>query len=60
MSAVPHLDLGRQHAPLAERILAILADHVERGAFVGGPSVAAFEEAFARAAAWASRTARRR
>lgn len=49
MSTVPHLDLGRQHGPLAERILAILADHVERGAFVGGPSVSDFERAFAQA-----------
>ena len=49
MSTVAHLDLGRQHEPLRERIAEIVAEHVAKAAFVGGPSVAAFEKAFAAA-----------
>ena len=49
MSLVPHLDLVRQHEPLREAILELLADHVARAAFVGGPSVAGFEKDFSAA-----------
>jgi len=49
VSLVPHLDLVRQHEPLREAILELLADHVARAAFVGGPSVAGFEKEFAAA-----------
>jgi dTDP-4-amino-4,6-dideoxygalactose transaminase len=44
---VPFLDLSHVHAPVKERILADIADLIDRSAFVNGPAVVAFEEAFA-------------
>jgi dTDP-4-amino-4,6-dideoxygalactose transaminase len=44
---VPFLDLGPMHRPLADRILAGLAEVVDRGAFINGPQVSEFEQALA-------------
>jgi dTDP-4-amino-4,6-dideoxygalactose transaminase len=44
---VRFLDLEPSHAPLKEAILADVAAVIDSGAFVNGPAVAAFEEAFA-------------
>jgi dTDP-4-amino-4,6-dideoxygalactose transaminase len=45
--AVPFLDLGRTHAPLAPALLAEIGGVLETGAFVNGPAVSRFEDAFA-------------
>lgn len=45
---VPFLDLRPMHEPLKDAILRELAGVLDSGAFVNGPQVAAFEEAFAR------------
>jgi dTDP-4-amino-4,6-dideoxygalactose transaminase len=45
---VPLLDLHRTDAPLADEILADIAELIESGQFVNGPAVAEFERAFAR------------
>ncbi len=44
---VPFLDLRPMHAPLASDILAGLAEVVDDGAFINGPQVSEFEDAFA-------------
>ncbi len=44
---VPFLDLPAQHRPLVDEIVAAVRATLETGAFVNGPAVAAFEEAFA-------------
>ena len=46
-SGVPFLDLGPSHVPLAEDVLDDLREIVLSSAFIGGPRVAAFEDAFA-------------
>ncbi|HEX5583425.1 DegT/DnrJ/EryC1/StrS family aminotransferase, partial [Gaiella sp.] len=45
--AVPFMDLARAHASLSAEILEDLAAVIDTGAFVNGPAVARFEEAFA-------------
>ena len=45
--SVPFLDLWPSHAGLRRAILDEIADLIESGSFLGGPQVAAFEEAFA-------------
>lgn len=47
IAGVPFLDLGRMHAPLKQHILDDVATLIDSSAFVNGPPVAAFEEAFA-------------
>lgn len=49
MSTVPHLDLRRQHAALREELLAAIAGIVDSCGFVGGATVARFEQEFAAA-----------
>jgi dTDP-3-amino-3,4,6-trideoxy-alpha-D-glucose transaminase len=44
---VPFMDLGAMHAPLRDAILRDLAAIIDESAFVNGPHVAAFEDAFA-------------
>jgi len=44
---VPFIDLAPIHEPLKERIVAEISRLIDDGAFVNGPSIAAFEEAFA-------------
>ena len=44
---VPFLDLSHVHAPVRDQILADIAELIDRSAFVNGPAVVAFEEAFA-------------
>lgn len=44
---VPFLDLAPSNAPLQATLLEGIADIAESGAFVNGPHVAAFEDAFA-------------
>ena len=44
---VPFVDLGRLHATLREELLADLEELMETGAFVNGPAVRRFEDAFA-------------
>ena len=44
---VPLLDLKAQNGPLREAILAAVADVVDRGAFILGPEVEAFEKELA-------------
>ncbi len=44
---IPFFDLPRQHAPLVEELTEKLREHIARAAFIGGPAVAEFEEAFA-------------
>jgi dTDP-4-amino-4,6-dideoxygalactose transaminase len=44
---VPFLDLWRVHEPLAAELGSEFSSLIERGAFVNGAEVAAFEEAFA-------------
>ena len=44
---VPFLDLGAVHAQLKAGIVADIEDLIDSGAFTNGPSVRAFEEAFA-------------
>lgn len=44
---VPFLDLAPSHEPLKERLVTEIAEVIDGGAFVNGPQVAAFEEAFA-------------
>ena len=44
---VPFLDLDPSNGPLRDAVLAELADVIDANAFVNGPQVAAFEEAFA-------------
>ncbi len=46
--AVPYLDLKRQHAALAEEIMADVREILADAWFVGGKHIAAFEEEFAR------------
>jgi dTDP-4-amino-4,6-dideoxygalactose transaminase len=45
--AVPFLDLAPSHAPLKERLLEEIGELFDSGAFTNGPSVVAFEQAFA-------------
>jgi dTDP-4-amino-4,6-dideoxygalactose transaminase len=45
--AVPFLDLAPSHAPLKERLLEEIGELFDTGAFTNGPSVVAFEQAFA-------------
>ena len=45
---VPFVDLGPVTLPLRDEIVADFADLLERGAFVNGPEIAAFEDEFAR------------
>ncbi len=45
--SVPFLDLGRIHAPLAAELGHEFSSLIERGSFVNGAEVGAFEEAFA-------------
>jgi dTDP-4-amino-4,6-dideoxygalactose transaminase len=47
MSGIPLVDLGAQHAQVAEEVAAGWADVLARTAFVGGPQVAQFEAAYA-------------
>lgn len=47
-ASIPFLDLGALHAPLAQSIVAAIADLVEESAFTDGPAVAEFERDFAR------------
>ena len=44
---VPFLDLGRSHAPILDEVMEDVREILESSGFVGGPRVAAFEEAFA-------------
>jgi dTDP-4-amino-4,6-dideoxygalactose transaminase len=44
---VPFLDLRPMHEPLAEQVLAEIAEVMQAGTFVNGPQVAGFESAFA-------------
>ena len=44
---VPFTDLGRTHASLSAELLQEFAELLETGAFVNGPAVARFEDAFA-------------
>jgi dTDP-4-amino-4,6-dideoxygalactose transaminase len=44
---VPFLDLSAHHATLRTEIDAAIGEVIDRGAFAGGPFVAAFEERFA-------------
>ena len=46
---VPFVDLGPSHAVVGDEIAADLARLIERGVFVNGPDVEAFEQAFAAA-----------
>jgi dTDP-4-amino-4,6-dideoxygalactose transaminase len=46
--AVPFVDLGPSHRPLANELLEDFAQLIEAGSFVNGPQVVEFEEAFAR------------
>ena len=48
-AAVPFVDLGPSHEPIADALVADLADLIARGIFVNGPNVEAFERAFAAA-----------
>ena len=45
--SVPFLDLGRIHAPLAAELGHEFSSLIERGSFINGAEVGAFEEAFA-------------
>jgi dTDP-3-amino-3,4,6-trideoxy-alpha-D-glucose transaminase len=45
--AVPFLDLGPSHAELAGSLLEDIAALIDSGAFINGPAVTEFEEAFA-------------
>jgi dTDP-4-amino-4,6-dideoxygalactose transaminase len=45
---VPFLDLQRPHAAIKAEILADIADLIDSCAFINGPGVAAFEDAFTR------------
>ncbi len=47
VSTVPFLDLTRSNGPVRDAVLAELADVIDANAFVNGPQVAAFEQAFA-------------
>ena len=47
-TSVPFLDLGAQHAEIADEVWAGLQSVFERTAFVGGKEVTSFEEAYAR------------
>jgi dTDP-4-amino-4,6-dideoxygalactose transaminase len=47
MSNVPLVDLGWQHRQVADQVQAAMAEVLERTAFILGPQVAAFEQAFA-------------
>ena len=44
---MPFLDLGKVHNCLKSGLLADISGVIDRGAFVNGPQVAAFERAFA-------------
>ena len=44
---VPFLDLGAIHAPLKDLLLAELGEIIDANAFINGPQVAKFEDAFA-------------
>jgi dTDP-4-amino-4,6-dideoxygalactose transaminase len=44
---VPFLDMRPMHAPLRDAILAELGEVIDANAYVNGPQVAAFEQAFA-------------
>ena len=46
--AIPFLDLGAQYETIRADVDAAIADVIRQSAFVGGPHVRAFEEAFAR------------
>ena len=45
--AVPFMDLARAHVSLSTEILSDFAELIDQGAFVNGPAVTRFEEAFA-------------
>jgi dTDP-4-amino-4,6-dideoxygalactose transaminase len=45
--SVPFLDLSYSHAPLKNRLLADIGELFESAAFINGPHVATFEDAFA-------------
>jgi dTDP-4-amino-4,6-dideoxygalactose transaminase len=45
---VPFLDLGHVHAPIKDELLARISELIDRGDFINGEAVAAFEVAFAR------------
>jgi dTDP-4-amino-4,6-dideoxygalactose transaminase len=47
-TSVPFLDLGAVHRDLKDELLRDIAALVDDGAFVNGPAVAVFEDAFAR------------
>ena len=49
MSQIPFLDLGRLHASIGDDLDEAVRRVVHDSAFIGGPTVAAFEEAFAAA-----------
>jgi dTDP-3-amino-3,4,6-trideoxy-alpha-D-glucose transaminase len=44
---VPFLDLGVMHAPIKDDLLADFGELIDSNAFINGPQVRAFEEAFA-------------
>jgi dTDP-3-amino-3,4,6-trideoxy-alpha-D-glucose transaminase len=44
---VPFLDLGVMHAPIKDELLADFGELIDANAFINGPQVRAFEEAFA-------------
>ncbi|MGA7571378.1 MAG: DegT/DnrJ/EryC1/StrS family aminotransferase [Candidatus Aquilonibacter sp.] len=44
---VPYLDLGAQHTPIKEELLAAIGEVIDSNAFVLGPAVDAFERHFA-------------
>ncbi len=44
---VPFVNLGRVHTALADELLADVQELIETGAFVNGPAIAEFEDAFA-------------
>ena len=44
---MPFLDLARTNAPLKDAMLGDIAELIDRNAFINGPEVAEFEQAFA-------------
>lgn len=46
-TSVPFLDLGAIHAPLKDLVLAEIGEIIDANAFINGPQVAEFEDAFA-------------
>lgn len=47
MTSIPFVDLGSQHAAVAEEVAAGWQEVLARTAFIGGPQVAAFEREYA-------------